>query len=68
MTSIILNCKISTSANKSLDTFQVRVQRSPVQRRVAGVVTVVDKCRALRCVCGGEFLEKGVENFWGGGC
>ena len=34
-----------------------------MQGRVAGVIAVVDECRALGCVQRGEFLEEGVGLF-----
>ena len=50
MTGIVLNLKVCASFDKRLNTFQVRVKRSPGQGRVAGVVAVVDERNTLGSV------------------
>jgi hypothetical protein len=60
---IVLDSNVRTSFDKSLDTLQVRVQGSPVQRCVTRVVSVVDESRAQGNVSSGELLKKKAEDF-----
>lgn len=64
MTGIVLDGDVRPGLNKRLDTVQVRVQRGPVQGRIAGMIAVVDECRALGGVQRRKFLEECGENFW----
>ena len=64
MAGIILDGDVRAGLDERLDAVQVRVQRGPVQGRVAGVIAVVDECRALGGVQRGEFLEECGEDFW----
>lgn len=50
MAGVILDGDVCAGFDECLDALDVRVQRGPVQRCVAGVVAVVDECRALDCV------------------